>query len=133
MSNWTHVAGVIRIDSFRFSGDLPDFDKLIGKECLFESPMDVWKDADKNPKAYLPIGSEGSLQKSIWVNPDSSHMAAYTVAVFGDLRDHHDPDEIIVWFKDKCKFINDSGAGFIRQATVTVDNELEGNRTWTYE
>ena len=133
MSNWSHAVGVIRIDAFRLSGEIPDFDTLIGKECLFSSPESVWDDMDKNPKAYLPMGSEGSLQKSIWVNPDISHMAAYTITIFGDLRDHHDPDDLIIWFKDKCKFINDSGVGFIRQAVITVGNEINGTRTWTYE
>ena len=62
MSNWIHVCGTIRIDDFR--GDkLPNFDKLIGKECLWESDDKVWADAKKHPDRYLPMGSEGSLHK----------------------------------------------------------------------
>ena len=31
MSNWTHVAGVIRIDDIRIGNTTPDFDKIILK------------------------------------------------------------------------------------------------------
>ena len=79
MSNWTHVAGIIRIDGLRCLDnvlDKPDFDEIIGKECLWESPEEVWDDAKKNPEKYLPMGSEGSLQKTVWVNPDESCLAS---------------------------------------------------------
>ena len=128
MSNWTHVAGIIRMDSFRFNGSYTDdyFDKLIGKECLFDSPSNIWDDAEENPDDYLPIGSEGSLQKSVWINPNSSSLAAYTISIFGDLRDHDNTDEIIDWFKNKCSKIS------VRQAIITVLNEHNGEKTWSY-
>lgn len=122
MSNWTHVAGIIRIDGLGFV----DFDKLLGKECLWESPEEVWDDMRNNPDDYLPMGSEGSLKKSIWINPDEHSIAAYTVSIFGDLRDHNSAKEIVDWFKKKCE-------GFwIRNAVITVQNELNGTETWTY-
>ena len=37
MSNWTHVAGIIRVDSIRFFDDDIDFDREIGKECTWDS------------------------------------------------------------------------------------------------
>lgn len=126
MSNWTHVAGIIRIDAFRHSDYDPDFDKLIGKECLWESPGSVWDDAENNPDKYLPMGSEGSLQKSVWVNPNDSCMAAYTVSIFGDLRDHDSTKEIIDWFKKICKKV------WVRNAVITVTNEWYGTETWNY-
>ena len=125
MSNWTHVAGIIRVDDI-FSEI--DFDEIIGKECLWESPEEVWNDAEKNPDKYLPMGSEGSLHKSIWVNPDSSHLARYTVSIFGDLRDHHSTSDIIEWFKEKCKLL-----WWVRNAVITVNNEWSGTETYTYE
>lgn len=125
MSNWTHVAGIIRIDEIRLDERTPDFDKIIGKECLFESSRDVWHDCNKHPEKYLPMGSEGSLHKSVWINPNRNAVAAYTVSVFGDLRDHDDPREIIDWFKDKCAGVN------ARNAVITVVNELNGSITWT--
>ena len=126
MSNWTHVAGVIRVDYIKFGNDELDFDELIGKECLFNSPTEVWDDAEAHPDKYLPMGSEGSLQKDVWVNPDSSYVARYTVSIFGDLRDHHSITEIIEWFKEKCKLL------WVRNAVITVRNELYGTETYTY-
>lgn len=131
MSNWTHVAGIIRIDDIRIGNTTPDFDKIIGKECLYESADEVWEDADKHPQDYLPMGSEGSLKKSVWINPDRSCVAAYTVSIFGDLRDHDDPNAIIRWFKDKIRELCERF--IIRQATITVDNEYNGTENWTFD
>lgn len=128
MSNWTHVAGVIRVNYMKWD-DIPelDFDELLGKECLWDSGYEVFEDADKHPELYLPMGSEGSLQKSVWINPNKSSIPRYTVSIFGDLRDHDSCDEIIEWFKNKCKLIHS-----VRQATITVDNEYYGTKSYTY-
>lgn len=75
------------------------------------------------------MGSEGSLQKSVWINPNDSHVARYTVSIFGDLRDCDSVDEIIEWFKNKCKALD----GRVRQATITVNNECYGTKSYTYE
>lgn len=126
MSIWTHVAAVFRIDGIQKYGAELDWDKLIGKECLWESDDKVWDDYKKNPQDYLPMGSEGSLQRSVWVNPDGSSLAAYTVTVFGDLRDYSNLDEIVDWFKNTCaKF-------WIRQAVITVTNGME-TKTYYYK
>ena len=140
MSNWTHVAGVIRLDAIRI-GDIPDpdFDLLFGKECLFESPYEVWEDTEAHPEKYLPMGSEGSLQKNVWINPEKSHIAAYTVSIFGDLRDHDSAQEIVDWFKEICRRIDKPMSGeelphcFIRQAVITADNEIAGSASWSYD
>ena len=129
MSNWTHVAGIIRVDGLRCLDDVlgdPNFDEIIGKECLWESPKKIWDDADDNPDKYLPMGSEGSLQKSIWINPDKDCMDSYTISIFGDLRDHDNVKEIIDWFKEKCKKL------WVRNAVITVENEWYGTETWTW-
>lgn len=122
MSNWTHVAGIIRVNSMAEI----DFDKVIGKECLWSSPSEVWEDAETNPDKYLPMGSEGSLQKSIWKNPDGNCLASYTISIFGDLRDHHSTKDIVEWFEEKCKVL------WVRNAVITVNNEAFGTETYTY-
>ena len=126
MSNWTHVAGIIRVDDLRLGDKDLDFEDLIGREILYESPFEEWENADKYPERYLPIGSEGSLQMSVWANPDKSDLAAYTVSIFGDLRDHDNAQEIIDWFKKTCeKFL-------VRNAVIVVENERNGQVSWTY-
>lgn len=128
MSNWTHVAGIIRVDGIRMDDiEEIDFDEIIGKECIWGSPKEVWKDAVENPNKYLPMGSEGSLQKSIWENPKKDCLDAYTISIFGDLRDHHSTSDIIEWFKEKCKLL------WVRNAVITVYNEWNGTETYTYE
>lgn len=129
MSNWTHVAGVIRVDDFRIVGEWTseNFDDMFGKECLYGDPTPVWDDAIENPDKYLPMGSEGSLQKHVWINPNTSHVAAYTVSIFGDLRDHDSAKKIITWFKEKCDKC------LVRQAVITVYNEHNGVMTYTYD
>lgn len=126
MSNWTHVAAVVRIDSLRLYDDEPNFADHFGHEVKWEDDMSVWDDAERNPEKYLPMGSEGSLQMSVWINPNRSHLDAYTVTIFGDLRDHDSPDSIIQWFRRKCENI------MVRNATIEVANELNGVKTWNY-
>ena len=134
MSNWTHVAGVIRIDDLRFDETkIPDFDKIFGKALRWE---DDWpEDIELKKEEYLPLGSEGSLEMSVHVNEDIQCMAAYVVTIFGDLRDHDSPDEIINWFKEKCDLINSSDdvIGGVRNACIVVENEWNGVRTWAAE
>ena len=129
MSNWTHVAAIFRVDNLGSLCEQEplDFDKIFGKECLYHSSQDLWDEAEKHPEEFLPMGSEGSLHKSVWKNPDLSCMASYTISVFGDLRDHDSPDEIIEWFNKTCEKL------WIRQAVVTVDNEWYGSRTLNYK
>ena len=132
MSVWTHVAGVIRLDSLRFDDSTPDWNELIGKECMWRS--DNWDDYYYHPEEFLPGGSEGTLRLSTWVNPNISHTAAYTITIFGDLRDYDNPNTIIDWFKNKCEEIlstKGNGIILIRQAVITANNETETvSYTW---
>ena len=127
MSCWCHVAAVMRIDAIRVDEIEPlDWDELIGKECLWGSGK--WKDFEANPDKYLPMGSEGSLRKSVWANPDLSDCAAYTVTIWGDLRDRNidDAKKIAEWFENKCKQFS------IRQAMITINAEFQGTKTYIY-
>lgn len=134
MSNWTHVAAIFRIDHFRIDGNEMDFTQFFGRELNAFDGRYVWLESDKHPNKFLPCGSEGSLKMSVWTNPNPCAMAAYTVSIFGDLRDHDDVDEIIDWFEEKCKALkeNKNVPWSIRQAVITVENEQYGMRTKTY-
>lgn len=134
MSNWTHVAAIFRIDDFRIDGHQKDFAQVFGRELTGWHDHSVWLEADEHPERFLPYGSEGSLTMHVWTNPNPCCMAAYTVSIFGDLRDHDDTDEIISWFEEKCKELaEDKTVPFsIRQAVITVENEWYGMQTKTY-
>lgn len=133
MSNWTHVAAVFRVDGwYQLAGETLDYDEVFGKECLWGDDLHAFceerKKAEKNPEKYLPLGSEGSLHKSVWANPDNTEMACLVVTVWGDLRDHESLDEIENWFRGCCKKLD----GCIRQATCLISNELNGDRTISF-
>ena len=129
MSNWTHVAAIIRMDGIQdlveFSQE--DWDSIIGKEYQYGADSSVRQDFREHPENYLPGGSEGTLHKSIWVNPNKSHCDAYTISIFGDLRDHYDIDTIIDWFNTLCDKL------VIRQACITVTNDIHGTKTVEYD
>lgn len=134
MSVWTHVAGIIRVDSFPgVDFPKPDFDDLIGKSCNWNDHEDVWADYGKNPEKYMPGGSEGTIEKVVWTNPDKSDLSAYTVSIFGDLRDFDESDfhKIKTWLSITFKRINDGKENaFIRQACVLVEREYGARKMY---
>ena len=112
MSQWTHVAATIRIDSIFRNGVCNKIQDALGETLN-------WKDEIDSDTYYMPYGSEGSLEYVITEHPDESSIAAFTVTIYGDLRDYDDADAIIKWFEEVCnKFC-------IRQAVITIDVEYQ--------
>lgn len=94
MSVWTHINAQIRIDHIRpIMGEM-DF-SFLGEIITFET--------EGHWDTILPLGSEGSLEYKITKNPELSHMAAYVVSFFGDLRDYEDVKEIMEYFTKICE------------------------------
>ena len=87
MSKWTHVNGIIRVDALRMPG-MKVIPINIGTPSFWE---------DDHEAKDIPEGSEGSLNAEIWENPSGSSLAAYTVSIFGDLRDFESADEILAY------------------------------------
>lgn len=110
MSQWTHVAGTIRIDCVDHEEVKEQINNVLGQ---------TWRYGDNvNPDTeYAPYGSEGSIQYTITENPDESCIAAFVVTFYGDLRDYENDAEIIAWFEKACDTF------YIRQATITIDVE----------
>lgn len=112
MSQWTHVAGTIRIDTIDHEGVGDRIKNVLGR--TWEYGDDVNPDTE-----YAPSGSEGSIQYMIAENPDEDSMTAFIITFYGDLR-HYDNDEhIIAWFEKACD------AFHIRQAVITIDVERQ--------
>lgn len=107
MSTWTHVAGIIRIDG------LPDVTPKpnLGPVCRWGDGLANWD------RCTLPKGTEGSLDYTVWENPNPSHAARYTVSLFGDLRDYDSIDDIIRYARQ----ITDGQ--IVRQGALTVEVE----------
>ena len=76
----------------------------------------LWDEEDEGD-CNMPLGSEGSLDYRIIRNPNPDAMSAYTVVIFGDLRDYgkDNQEEIVNWWNGVLK-----DCGMIRQAVLQV-------------
>jgi hypothetical protein len=129
MSQWTHVNSIFRLDSFQRIKD-EEIINIFGKAVDYEHMDEIEYDEDwevKDKEKYLPMGSEGTLEMSIWHNPNVSCMASTTVSVFGDLRDYESFEEIEKWFNRCCD------AFAIRQAICQVNVESRGTQVFQRE
>ena len=131
MSQWLQVAAIARIDSLRFNPVSTEeatekFEAIFGKECSWDSGN--FDDAFEHPESYLPMGSEGSLTMSVWVEPDISCLASYTVSIFGSLRDVYkeDGERIVEWFKKKVSSLP------TRNAIIDVKSDCNAHIVWVY-
>ncbi len=116
MSNWTHVAGIIRIDDTRFDGsNVKEIKKLVEEN--------------------LPCGTEDPLEFEIFESPEHSSIAAYVVSIFGDLRDFDSSSDVIDWFKVVCYKVEEMKSNdiiHIRQATITSRTEGRKSENWAF-
>lgn len=116
MSQWTHVAGVIRFDDLMNTSGRPD----LGNTCNFDSSEEAWD------RCSVPCGSEGSLQHSMWINPEPNHLAAYVCTFWGDLRDYSNEQEIVDYFKRITK------GRLIRQGCFLIDVEYQFKKAYIF-
>ena len=131
MSNWTHVAAVARICYIPFLDEAaPVFEKIFGKELLWESPEELWEEAEEHPEKFLPLGLEGSLRMTVWENPIKNEACHYTVTIFGDLRSYERAQDAVDWFKEKLKIL---GYDNVRNAAITATNEYGPPASWTLD
>ena len=118
MSQWTHVNASFRLDSI---GYIPDerIEEVFGKEISYD---DLYDYDETSTVKTLPMGSEGSLNISVWHNPDRCCMASTTVTVFGDLRDYggdSDIEKLKEWFNNCCNEF------MVRQAIMQIQDEWQ--------
>lgn len=131
MSNWTHVAAVARICYIPFLDEAaPVFEKIFGKELLWESPEELWAEAEEHPEKFLPLGSEGSLRMTVWENQIKNEACHYTVTIFGDPRSYERAQDAVDWFKEKLKTL---GYDNVRNAAITATNEYGPPASWTLD
>lgn len=124
MSQWTHVAGIFRVDALIINEEvqketIKEIKGLLGKI------VDFGDDDDWN--TLLPCGSEGSLKYEVIPNPSLNSLSAFTIPVWGDLRDYDNVDEIISWFEGVCRNL------WIRQAIIEIDVEGQDPVVHRYE
>lgn len=132
MSQWTQVAGSIRIDAFLGLGSSDELvrkelEKRLGAIVQFDSPEEEWARTDKTP-----MGSEGGIHYEYIVTAkDESSLSRGVVLIDASLRDFDtdDVDEIGEWLNRA--FGSDKDAGFfVRQGVVQCS--VEGKEIWYF-
>ena len=117
MSRWTHVAGIIRVDSI--------FDLLGGIPTMY-----ALKDAILDP----PSGSEGPVRVEPLMTrePGSNTVNWGQVLVWGDLRDYDDVEALVYWFTQSCQRMFDRKL-MIRDALLRIRVEYARSLIVTVE
>ena len=107
MSVWTHVNASLRIICLR-----------IVEDCLTKDDIEVFLENN------VPHGSEGGLTYQVYANPKLNHLSAFTVNIFGGLRDFYRKDCVyITEFLDNfIEFLKDNESS-LEQGVVEIDPE----------
>lgn len=115
MSQWTHVAGCIRVDGLELIGEdvEGDIKSAFGTSCTYEDLM------NGNDYCTIPCGSEGSVQYRIEKTGQPNWVAWGGIYIWGDLRSYNNVDEIYNWIKNACSKLS------IRQCSVLVEVESD--------
>ena len=128
MSQWTHVAGIIRIDSMvGLLGRLDTTERILRDRLGY-----TWNYDDLGNKArdihidnsHVPFGSEGSVQYEIVKTRSETGSGKHSlswghIAIYGDLRDFDDPNEIYNWLGNALVDVNKDGIS-IRDIIVSI-------------
>ncbi len=127
MSMWTHVNGNIRLDEFG-EHSVDKIKSIMGKMYVYRPELSGLSESDFSSdtnEITLPFGSEGSLLYSVVANKDVSSLPAYSISIWGDLRDY-DTDtvrgEIIPWFKNLLLTFK-SAYMIMRNAMIEIEVE----------
>jgi hypothetical protein len=118
MSQWTHVAGLIRIDAIEFlDGNIRERLKSAFGNCVeYEDDQETWDICN------VPCGSEGSVQYKIQKTATSdSQMSWGVVYIWGDLRDYQDAESIYNWIKQSIE----NWQLNVRSCSVKIDVEYQ--------
>ncbi len=134
MSQWTHVAGLIRIDSMmELIGPGIDTTEALLRERLgytwnYDDIGNRVKDIHID-KSHVPSGSEGSIQydivKTRVKSAEGMSLSWGYIVIHGDLRGFDNPNEIYEWLFNALDSINEDGIGF-REVVVLVAVEYVG-------
>jgi hypothetical protein len=87
---------MIRFDTLQLGSDyelVERVKKRMGILCDYEDDEKIWN------ACTIPKGSEGSIQYEVILTNDCNSLARIAVAIWGDLRDYENVDEIVNWIK----------------------------------
>ena len=116
MSQWTHVAGMVRIDTL---------DGIVVRRDTIDTLRRIIIASN------LPTGSEGSLHPAGLQTREHTSFSWGHIAIWGDLRDYGDArqvEELCEWFGRLTQALLDEHY-IIRQAILQVEVERVGSFT----
>lgn len=131
MSQWTHVSGIIRVDSFVDEEVTKEKEEKLLKGLL--GPIRNYDEEKSSEQCHLPCGSEGSLKYEVSITgyahrePDyfSASVSRGHISIWGDLRDYEDYQEILDWFKSLCSSMEKEIGYSVRDSILTIDVDFK--------
>lgn len=150
MSNWTHVAGIIRMD--KCNKPVEDWSTIIPgayvpnytDELVLDKNVILAQDADiahpwLYPEYNIPIIGEhdyedDEMQCRVYRDPCRNSSLGYQLTITADMRSFTSQMKILDWFGDICNRIDSSNYGYVRQASITIETEsLDSMITATFQ
>ena len=150
MGDWTHVAGVIRMD--KCNKPVDDWGIIIPgayapnytDELVLDKDIVLAQDADRAhpwlyPEYNIPIEGEydyeaDEMQLRIYRDPWRNSALGYQLTITADMRSFASQMKILDWFGDICNRIDSSDYGYVRQASISIETEsLVSIITATYQ
>lgn len=120
MSIWTHVTGVIRIETSKTLTDT-DIENLLGKRLPYKASQSLKDEYKNNPENFMPA----RLNFCIHDHQVKYELNSCIVSVFGDIDDYVHEENILAWFRERLK----KSKLAIRQACITITGLY--NITWS--
>ena len=120
MSIWTHVTGVIRIETSKTLTDA-DIENLLGKRLPYKASQSLKGEYKNNPENFMPA----RLNFCIHNHHTKYELNSCIVSVFGDIDDYVHEENILAWFRERLK----KSKLTIRQACITITGLY--NITWS--
>ena len=131
VSQWTHIAGIIRLDSILDLIVKPEYRQQLEPQ-MPNQPTHIKPCLERD----LPLGSEGPVKYDILKtrNEESGSIVWGHVAIWGDLRDYNEAATIHRWVDGVCQRL--IGAKFvIRDVVMSINVEGKENLllAWHHE
>lgn len=120
MSIWTHITGVIRIETGKELTDA-DIEHLLGKRLPYKASQSLKDEYENNPDSFIPKG----LNFCIHNHHTKYELNSCIVSIFGDIDDYIYEENMLAWFRERLK----NSKLNIRQTCITITGLY--NITWS--
>ena len=120
MSIWTHITGIIRIETGKELTDA-DIENLLGKRLPYKASQNLKDEYKNKPNDFMPK----QLNFNVYNHQTKYELNSCIVSIFGDIDDYVHEENILTWFRERLK----KSKLAIRQACITITGLY--NITWS--